>query len=856
MSWTIKYAIKSIRQNLLRTFLIALGAALGVMLVTMLLLGNDAVEETTHQQVTSRYGDYDLQFGYHKNNQYLNDQQLHQIEGLDVAGDVSKVLIPYPQANQPELDGKPSYWGVEPDSPDMASFEISSGRYPKSGAEMAITESYADKENIAIDDSIRMPFPPFGEKNVKVVGILQPPASAAMGHSAYFPLEWLQNELNLQDQFNLVQVKLFDSSTKGLIAHNIHQSMEEVKIDQRSYMDKEFGRLNAMKPLIFSLGGIALLVVGLLIMGSFFLSVRARYKQWAVLRALGTRSRQIMSVVLVEAFLVGVIGSLLGVVLGMVTHQVSIHFISDWMNVESTNQGMYTISWKLVPLIFLLGVSMSILGSIIPAFIIRKIPPVQALRTGVSVNQRKEKTGRIVGMFLTVFGLIMGMGGSQIEKVANFNPGMIGATLFALGLLFVIPSMICWIVPIMDRLFRLLFPTESFVSSRNVIRYRYKASVSVAILVFGFILAVAGNIYMNSMDEGIKTGLQKSLPSDLVMRVPTESREIDSLPFQWLEKIKMIDGVQESLAVTSDYDSKLVNYDFTKADQEWLRYTENLGGSPEQFEVVGTDLSIFGEIFNIEVVTGSPLSASLKDGKGVITKEVSDSLGLKVNDTVVIQSKNKPAMPVKVVSIVNQDMLLKNNYILVDETWAKKHFAMKGYESIQLNTDSEASFDKIEKQVKSITKGNDNVEVINSHDLLKEQQQLISQMLGLIYILVGIVVIISGIGLVNAIVASLHERRAEITMIRALGASPGQMMKIIWLEGAFLGFIAGVIGSIGGLLFSYMVIPNLDLTIQYIPYMQLLFLVFVGAGLGTIASCVASVQLRHFQVSDTLKELS
>ncbi|WP_438357275.1 hypothetical protein, partial [Streptococcus sobrinus] len=85
-----------------------------------------------------------------------------------------------------------------------------------------------------------------------------------------------------------------------------------------------------------------------------------------------------------------------------------------------------------------------------------------------------------------------------------------------------------------------------------------------------------------------------------------------------------------------------------------------------------------------------------------------------------------------------------------------------GYESIQIMTDSGVPFDKIKKEVTKITGDRENVEVLNSNDLLKEQQQLLDQMVMLIRLLVGIIFVISGIGLMNAIVASLHERRAEI----------------------------------------------------------------------------------------------
>lgn len=102
MRWVIKYAVKSMKQNWLRNMLIALGAALGVMLATMLLLGNQSVEKSVKEQVVSRYGDYNLQFGYIKNDMYLNNESLKGIDGLENAEKISKVLIPYPFPNYKE----------------------------------------------------------------------------------------------------------------------------------------------------------------------------------------------------------------------------------------------------------------------------------------------------------------------------------------------------------------------------------------------------------------------------------------------------------------------------------------------------------------------------------------------------------------------------------------------------------------------------------------------------------------------------------------------------------------------------------------------------------------------------------
>lgn len=856
MRWVIKYAVKSMKQNWLRNMLIALGAALGVMLATMSLLGNQSVEKSVKEQVVSRYGDYNLQFGYIKNDMYLNNESLKGIDGLENAEKISKVLIPYPFPNYKELSGKPSYWGVEQDSPEMHSYKIVEGRYPKEGAEVALTKGYTDRENIRVGDTIKLPFPQHGEKNVKVVGILNPPLMAAMGHSAYFPIHWLQKELNLSNQFNLVQVKTADVNVKRAIALDVNKKIENIKVDQRTYVDKAFERLNVMKPLIFSLGGIALFVVALLIMGSFFLSVRSRFKQWALLRALGSNPNQIILVVLLEALCIGAIGSLAGVILGAGTQTIAASFINKWVNIEGAGKASFSISGEVLLITFLLGIVMSVIGAIIPAFMVRKIPPVQALRPGLPSNEKKEKRWSAFSLSILIIGTVIGLTGSILEQYIGFNLSAIGALLFAVGLLLAIPLFIRVIAPVIAKPFQMILRIETTISSRNVIRYRNKAAVSVAILAFGFMLALVGTMYVNSMYEGMKKGLQKHLPADLVVRIPVESQGIETLPFSWMEKVRKIDGVESSVGNATDFTAKLVNYDFKKANQEWYEFMKKNNLNYDSMEVVGNDIVAYQKVTKAKVIAGQPLNKPLQDGEGVITKEVAKNLGLQLHDTVDVQGKGKEKQRIKVVSIIEQGLRLRSLDIFVNEQWARDKFHVQGYEAIQIMINSNQSFEGIKKQVKEITKNKENVEVINSYDLLKEQEQLLSQMMMLIRLLVVIVFIISGIGLMNAIVASLHERRAEISMIRAVGAIPKQMRRIVLLEGTLLGAIAGCIGIFGGIMFSYIVLSSLELTVIIIPYNQVVILALASVMLGAGAALIASLQLRKFKLSDTLKELS
>lgn len=412
------------------------------------------------------------------------------------------------------------------------------------------------------------------------------------------------------------------------------------------------------------------------------------------------------------------------------------------------------------------------------------------------------------------------------------------------------------IAPVIAKPLQMILRIETTISSRNVIRYRNKAAVSVAILAFGFMLALVGTMYINSIYEGMKDGLQKHLPADLVIRIPIESQSTEVLPFSWMEKVKKIDGVEESVANVTDFTAKLINYDFKKADQEWYENVRKDDFEYDVIEVVGNDIVAYQKVTKAKVITGQDLNKPLQDGEGVVTKRTAKTLGIQLHDTIEVQGKGKEKQTIKVVSIIEKGLRGRGLDIFVNEQWVRDKFHVQGYEAIQVMTNSNQSFEEIKKQVKQITNNKENVEVINSHDLLKEQEQLLSQMMMLIRLLVVIVFIISGIGLMNAIVSSLHERRAEISMIRAVGAIPKQMRRIVLLEGTLLGAIAGCIGVLGGIVFSYIVLSSLELTVIIIPYNQVLILALASIILGAGAAMIASLQLRKFKLSDTLKELS
>ena len=106
-------------------------------------------------------------------------------------------------------------------------------------------------------------------------------------------------------------------------------------------------------------------------------AVLERRQQIGMLRALGCKRRLLQAAFLSESFLVGLLGSILGVVLGLIlSHNI---FAVDFF--EQFNTGLtFTIPWEELGGIVCIALLASLLAALLPAWQAGRVPPIEALR--------------------------------------------------------------------------------------------------------------------------------------------------------------------------------------------------------------------------------------------------------------------------------------------------------------------------------------------------------------------------------------------------------------------------------------------------------------------------------------------
>src|SRR5262249_42190462 len=96
-------------------------------------------------------------------------------------------------------------------------------------------------------------------------------------------------------------------------------------------------------------------------------------------------------------------------------------------------------------------------------------------------------------------------------------------------------------------------------------------------------------------------------------------------------------------------------------------------------------------------------------------------------------------------------------------------------------------------------------EVRNQQELKENQEEQINQLLGLIYALLALAVIVSLFGIANTLALSIHERRRELGMLRAIGMSRRQVRTMIRYEAVITALIGALLGMVLGVIFAALI---------------------------------------------------
>ena len=163
---------------------------------------------------------------------------------------------------------------------------------------------------------------------------------------------------------------------------------------QAADLEEEFG---FFRTALLVFGGIALFVGAFVIYNTFSITVAQRTRELALLRMLGATRRQVLRSVILEAFTIGLIASLLGL-LGGLALVPGLRALFGAIGAELPDTAS-VIATRTIVVSLLVGVVVTVIASVVPALRATRIAPIEALREGL-VAAAKAGRGRLIAASL------------------------------------------------------------------------------------------------------------------------------------------------------------------------------------------------------------------------------------------------------------------------------------------------------------------------------------------------------------------------------------------------------------------------------------------------------------------------
>lgn len=531
-----------------------------------------------------------------------------------------------------------------------------------------------------------------------------------------------------------------------------------------------------------SFGGIAFFVGGFVIFNTFRTIIVERQRDLALLRTIGAEHHQIMRLILVEAFLQGVIGTILGLLLGWLFAWLMMLWIYETNSVPTLTSRPTVPSPNLVALLVAstLGIGTSLLSAYLPAQRATKISPLAALRPStIEAEQQSTRRNLILGLSSLVLGLIFFFMGK------NFTSLSAPLLFFSAVLLTppLIPLYLALIVPVLRR----IFPQAIDLANASILQQRGRAATTTNSIV----MAVAAFIACASLVIALQ---------DLFFRLYTFAFVSDYIVLDVANLTRITNGASDgSISLAPDVVTSL------RADANVSALTSaRLGIVPYEgvnLRLIGIEPEYSAELrplyFSPTKGNFTTVINALSAGRSiVISSLVAVDFGLGLGDIMAMTSTDGTIQNYEVVGITEDYLYTAGYGGIISQAALAQDFGVTGDMLVYLKLADTSNVASLRAVLSP------NHILVNLIEFRDKSIQEASSMMSAFYFLGAVVVIPALLGLVNTLMISILERQRELGTLRALGAGRGQIRQMVLVEVSLLAILGISIGAALGLALS------------------------------------------------------
>ncbi len=830
------FALKSLLSRKLRTALTAIAIVLGVAMISGTYVLTDSISNAFDSIFTQSYrgtdavisgkSAFDLSSNGLTTAPPFDESLLPKVDALpDVSAAIGGVGG---EAHLIGKNGKAIVFGgapnlgfsVDPTHPKFNSLTLVSGRWPRSG-EVVIDESTAGKKDIAVGQRIGIQAEGPVEQ-LRVSGLVKFGSVSTIGGAtlAGFDLPTAQELFDKAGKLDQIRVGAKPGVSPAKLTAEISAILPpgtQVKSgnSQATSDAKDTNSfISFLQTFLLSFAGVALFVGAFVIANSLSITIAQRTREFATLRTLGASRRQVLRTVIVEALVIGLLASVIGLFLGLALGK-GLFSLFDAVGFTLPNNGL-TVETRTIVVALIVGVTVTLLASLRPALRATRVPPIAAVREGAALPEGRFHRFRTLGTVLTAIlgfaALLYGLFGSNLGTTQVLLWMGVGALLIFIGVALVSSHVVVPLAQFLGWPATRIGGAAGSLARANARRNPQRTASTAAALMIGLALVTLVATLAGSIIGTFNSAVDDLAPGEFY--AITAQNNFSPIPVAAGVAVAKTPGV-ESIASVRAGDSRVFGNTRT---------------------LTAVDPTI-GKVINLKWKAGSQSVLSTLGSSGAFVDDgFADNHGLKVGSRFPLLTPTGKTLLLRVKGIFTPPA---GGSPFGPVTISSKTFDAEYTQPMNLFTFvtmkggvTEANTSALETSLK----GFPNAKVADGDEFKKNQVSGLKSVLNVLYVLLALSVLVSVFGIVNALVLTVFERTRELGMLRAIGMTRRQVRRMIRHESIITSLIGATIGLLLGLVLAALLISRVKEINFFTPWSQLVFFLIASIIVGILAA--------------------
>lgn len=697
--------------------------------------------------------------------------------------------------------------------PELNPYELAEGRAPEAPDEVVIDRGAAEAGGLSVGDTttIRTPAP----VEVRVVGIATFDGADSLGGSTLAAFtEDRARELFVagEDVVSTIGVTAAEGVSAEELSERIGDSLpsglealtgSELAAEMSDSLGDDF--LDFFTTFLVVFSAIAVLVATFSIHNTFTVVLAQRLRESALLRAIGATRRQVLGGIALEALLVGLLASAVGVVAGLgLAAGLDALFGAIGFDFPSTGLVVHADSLVIAGVV---GLLVTLGAALAPAIRASRTAPLAALRDVAHDSSGVSKPRAVLGTSIAVGGLAVAILGRSSLSTVGWGAGLLVVGTFVLGPVIAGPA-----ARVLGALPARLRGGSGALARGNAARNPRRTASTASALLIGVCIVSLFTVFASSLKASVADALAGSLTGEVVVQAdgfsgaglgPELTADLQELP-----EVSSAVGLSDAPGL--------------------------IGGEEQLFTAV--DPEALGRVADIGVVDGS-LADVTGDSVAVSTDMAADR-DWEVGDEVDVTFVDGAEVPVRIGATFERAEVVGS--VVMPRDLAAAHMTQLRDWLVVVDAVDGAPVADVKSAVSDVASRHGAREVYDIDGFVEAAAGELDGFLAVVYALLALSIVIALIGIGNTLSLSIHERTRELGLLRAVGQTRRQLRSMVRWESVMVatyGTLAGVLlGTFIAWAFMTALISAEGIGTFQAPLRSLAVIVAIGALVGVIAA--------------------